>query len=133
MPRVETTIKEHDIVSLLHDCYTYGLKKGARGTVVHCYKDEWGFEVEFRVSPKEFKTVTLHHWEVKPEPFVNHITRMITLGNQNGKEMTFDAWVKECPLPKGFDPIHDGYPYWDQGMPLGWAIYQYEKKYKVKS
>jgi len=124
-------IQEHDVVSLLHDHETYGLKAGARGTVVHIYsyKHDSAFEVEFQITPKEVKTVTLKHWEVQQEPFVNHMTRMIT----NGKEMTFEAWLKECSLPKGFDPVHDGYPYWDQGMPLGWAIYQYEKKYKVKS
>ncbi len=40
-------IKELDIVALTHDIEEHGLLKGSHGTVVHCYKNGQGFEVEF--------------------------------------------------------------------------------------
>jgi hypothetical protein len=40
-------IKEFDVVTLTHDIQEYGLAKGSRGAVVHCYSDGQGFEVEF--------------------------------------------------------------------------------------
>jgi hypothetical protein len=40
-------IKELDLVVLTHDIENHGLKSGDVGTVVHCYSDKVGFEVEF--------------------------------------------------------------------------------------
>ncbi|MGH2416171.1 MAG: DUF4926 domain-containing protein, partial [Microcystaceae cyanobacterium] len=40
-------INELDIVILTHDVAEYQLKKGDRGTVVHCYGDGKAYEVEF--------------------------------------------------------------------------------------
>lgn len=40
-------INELDIVNLTHDVAAYNLKRGDRGTVVHCYDDGKAYEVEF--------------------------------------------------------------------------------------
>jgi hypothetical protein len=40
-------IGELDTVVLTHDIESYGLEQGDIGTVVHCYGDRVGFEVEF--------------------------------------------------------------------------------------
>ncbi len=40
-------IKEFDVVTVTRDIQAYGLTKGSRGAVVHCYSDARGFEVEF--------------------------------------------------------------------------------------
>jgi len=40
-------IKELDIVTLTRNIPEHGLPKGSQGAVVHCYKDEQAFEVEF--------------------------------------------------------------------------------------
>jgi hypothetical protein len=39
--------KELDVVTLTHDIPEYGLLKGSRGAIVHCYADKQAFEVEF--------------------------------------------------------------------------------------
>ena len=36
-----------DIVVLTHDIQQYGLKQGDIGAVVHCYKENGAFEIEF--------------------------------------------------------------------------------------
>ena len=48
-------IKELDLVVLMHDIEGYGLKAGDVGTVVHCYDDKVGYEVEFVTA--EGKTI----------------------------------------------------------------------------
>ncbi len=50
-------INELDLVALTHDIVDYRLKAGDVGTVVHCYDDGAGFEVEFVTA--EGKTVAL--------------------------------------------------------------------------
>lgn len=40
-------IREHDTVVLSRDIPEYGLKENDIGAVVHCYKDNEAFEVEF--------------------------------------------------------------------------------------
>ncbi len=50
-------IKELDLVALNHDIEDYGLKSGDVGTVVHCYEDNIGYEVEFVTA--EGRTVAL--------------------------------------------------------------------------
>ena len=40
-------ISELDTVALTHDIPEYNLKKGDMGAVVHCYKNNTAFEVEF--------------------------------------------------------------------------------------
>lgn len=50
-------IKELDLVVLNHDISEHGLKAGDIGTVVHCYKGNVAFEVEFVTA--EGKTLAL--------------------------------------------------------------------------
>lgn len=39
--------QELDTIVLTHDIPEHGLKHGDIGAVVHCYKDDTAFEVEF--------------------------------------------------------------------------------------
>jgi hypothetical protein len=50
-------IRELDTVALTRDLDEYNLKHGGIGAVVHCYKDDAVFEVEFVTA--EGKTITL--------------------------------------------------------------------------
>lgn len=50
-------ICELDTVALTHDIPKYGLKQGDIGAVVHCYKNNTAFEVEFVTA--DGKTVAL--------------------------------------------------------------------------
>ena len=50
-------IRELDLVVLTHDIRDHGLKAGDVGTVVHCYDDNIGFEVEFVTA--EGKTIAV--------------------------------------------------------------------------
>jgi len=124
-------LKEYDVISLLVAFPEYGLMTGTKGTVIHSYSGCPDLAVEF-VTPNGVIMLDLRPDEIKPEPFINHMTRIIVLGTNNSREMTFENWLKEDVLPKGFDKMIHGYPYWDQGMPLGWAIYQFEKKQRSK-
>jgi len=38
---------ETDLVVLIHDIAEHGLKIGDVGTIIHCYDDKVGFEIEF--------------------------------------------------------------------------------------
>ncbi len=40
-------ISELDVVTLTHDVAEYRLKRGDRGTVVHCYGNGKAYEIEF--------------------------------------------------------------------------------------
>lgn len=50
-------INELDLVALTKDIKKYKLEAGDVGTVVHCYNDKDGFEVEFVTA--EGKTIAL--------------------------------------------------------------------------
>lgn len=50
-------INEHDVVVLTNNLEEYSLEQGHRGTVVHCYSDGVGFEVEF-IEPPHVLTLT---------------------------------------------------------------------------
>ncbi len=50
-------IRELDLVVLTRDFRDHGLKSGDVGTVVHCYDDNIGFEVEFVTA--EGKTIAV--------------------------------------------------------------------------
>lgn len=50
-------VKELELVVLTHDVEDYNLKTGDVGTVIHCYDDNEGLEVEFVTA--EGKTVAL--------------------------------------------------------------------------
>lgn len=39
--------KELELVVLTHDIEEHSLKTGDVGTIIHCYEDKVGFEVEF--------------------------------------------------------------------------------------
>lgn len=55
-------INEHDVVVLTRDLTKFGLYKGDRGAVVHCYKGGQGFEVEFIEPPH---VLTLERADIK--------------------------------------------------------------------
>jgi hypothetical protein len=60
-------LKELDIVKLVHDLPVRGLRKGARGTIVHRYRDGGALEVEFLDSRGETIAVeTLSPNDVMP-------------------------------------------------------------------
>ena len=46
-------IEELDLVVLTHDIDEYELERGDVGTVVHCYSDGEGYEVEFVTADGE--------------------------------------------------------------------------------
>ena len=52
-------IKEHDIVVLSRDIPEYGLKENDIGAVVHCYKENEAFGVEFVRGDGETMAVIL--------------------------------------------------------------------------
>ena len=60
-------IKELDLVVLTHAIESCGLKSGDVGTVVHCYQDPKGFEVEFVTAKgKTVAVLTLSDSEIRP-------------------------------------------------------------------
>ncbi len=60
-------VKELDLVVLTHDIEKYGLKTGDVGTVVHCYEDKHGFEVEFVTAEgKTIAVITLTIEDFRP-------------------------------------------------------------------
>ncbi|HPG41255.1 MAG TPA: DUF4926 domain-containing protein [bacterium] len=60
-------MKEFDLIALKHDIQDYGLKSGDVGTVVHCYDDKDGFEVEFiTAGGKTIAVLTLSTRDIKP-------------------------------------------------------------------
>ncbi len=60
-------IKELDLVVLNHDVADHPLKAGDIGTVVHCYKDNAAFEVEFLTAEGEtVALLTLAADEIRP-------------------------------------------------------------------
>ena len=62
-------INQLDLVVLTRDIKDHGLKSGDVGTVVHCYDDNIGFEVEFVTA--EGKTIAVLTLTIKDiRPFV---------------------------------------------------------------
>jgi hypothetical protein len=60
-------IRELDAVVLTRDIEEYGLKKGDVGAVVHCYKDNAVFEVEFVTGEGEtVALLTLTREDIRP-------------------------------------------------------------------
>ncbi len=60
-------IKELDLVVLTHDLDRYGLKSGDVGTVVHCYNDKVGYEVEFITAEgRTVAVLTLTKKDIRP-------------------------------------------------------------------
>ena len=52
---------------LTHDIDDHGLKSGDVGTVVHCYNDKTGFEVEFVTAEgKTIAVLTLTNKDIQP-------------------------------------------------------------------
>jgi len=75
-------INELDLVVLLHDDDAHGLKSGDIGTVVHCYKDGKGFEVEFVTAEgKTIAVLTLTTAEIRPfeQSEILHVRDLRTL------------------------------------------------------
>ena len=60
-------INELDLVVLTHDIEEHGLKSGDVGTVIHCYEDKMGFEVEFVTAEgKTVAVLTLTTVDIRP-------------------------------------------------------------------
>ena len=60
-------IKELDLVVLIRDIENHGLKSGDVGTVVHCYDNNIGFEVEFVTAEgKTIAVLTLTIEDIRP-------------------------------------------------------------------
>ena len=60
-------IDELDLVVLTRDYEDYGLKSGDVGTVIHCYKDQKAFEVEFITAEgKTIAVLTLTRVDIRP-------------------------------------------------------------------
>ena len=60
-------IKELDLVVLTRDIEDRSLKSGDVGTVVHCYNDNIGFEVEFVTAEgKTIAVLTLTTRDIRP-------------------------------------------------------------------
>ena len=60
-------ISELDIIALTHDIARNDLKQGDIGAVVHCYKDDDAFEVEFvSVDGKTIALLTLNREDIRP-------------------------------------------------------------------
>lgn len=60
-------IRELDLVVLTHDIKDHGLRTGDVGTVVHCYTDNTGFEVEFVTAEgKTIGVLTLTTADIRP-------------------------------------------------------------------
>jgi len=60
-------MKEFDLIALKHDIKEHGLKSGDVGTIVHCYDDKNGFEVEFITAVgKTIAVLTLSTLDIKP-------------------------------------------------------------------
>ncbi len=75
-------IDELDLVVLLHDDNVHGLKSGDVGTVVHCYKDKKGFEVEFvSAEGKTIAVLTLTDTQIRPfeQSEILHVRDLTTL------------------------------------------------------
>ena len=60
-------IRELDTVVLTHDIDKYGLKQGDIGAVVHCYRDDAAFEVEFVTAEgRTIALLTLNRADIRP-------------------------------------------------------------------
>ncbi len=60
-------IKELDLVVLAHDIIGHKLKSGDVGTVVHCYENGKGFEVEFVTAKGDtIAVLTLTASDIRP-------------------------------------------------------------------
>ncbi|NUO82702.1 DUF4926 domain-containing protein [candidate division KSB1 bacterium] len=60
-------ISELDLVVLNHEISKHGLKAGDVGTVVHCYEDGVGYEVEFVTAEgKTLAVLTLTETDIRP-------------------------------------------------------------------
>ncbi len=60
-------IRELDSVALTHNITEYGLQRGDIGAVIHCYKDDVAFEVEFATAEgKTIAVLTLNRDEIRP-------------------------------------------------------------------
>ncbi len=59
--------QELDIVVLTHDISEHGLAQGDIGAVVHCYKDDAAFEVEFVTADgNTIALLTLNQADIRP-------------------------------------------------------------------
>lgn len=60
-------LREHDRVVLKAAVPTEGLEAGDVGTIVHIYRDDLAYEVEFTLlDRKTVAVVTLEAWQIQP-------------------------------------------------------------------
>lgn len=60
-------VQELDTVVLTHSISEYGLERGDVGAVVHCYKDDSAFEVEFVTADGQtIAVLTLNQADIRP-------------------------------------------------------------------
>jgi len=60
-------IRELDLVVLTHDLDECNLKSGDIGTVVHCYHNNKGFEIEFATAEgNTLAVLTLDRSDIRP-------------------------------------------------------------------
>ena len=60
-------INELDLVVLTRDIEDHNLKSGDVGTIVHCYDDDVGFEIEFVTAEgKTIAVLTLTIEDIRP-------------------------------------------------------------------
>ena len=60
-----SALPEHAVVSLRHGLKNEGLRKGARGTIVHVYEGGAGYEVEFAKAGQRPKVVTVEPSDIE--------------------------------------------------------------------
>lgn len=85
-------IHELDIIILTHDIPGSMLKRGSKGTVVHCYEDDQAYEVEFINS--EGKTIALLTLQLKdirpliPNRILKIFMRSSLITRQDNRELS---------------------------------------------
>ncbi len=64
---LDTSLSEHDIITLVDDLPEFYLYKGDRGVIVHIYSNFSDFEVEFSKDYFTTKVVTLKRFQFRIE------------------------------------------------------------------
>lgn len=74
--------KELDVVTLTRNIPEHGLSKGSQGAVVHCYKDEQAFEVEFVAESGEtLALLTLEEADIQSAKDADQVEILEILAN----------------------------------------------------
>ncbi len=79
-------IRELDTVVLVRDLVEHGLTQGDVGAVVHCYKDEVAFEVEFVTGEgSTLAVLSLSRQDIRPmhAQEILHVRALSTTGSDS--------------------------------------------------